>query len=87
MEEISGGNSREAIFRSMNSSSSKSTAELTASKSAAFSATLGFLALGRIDGFVEFDEDGFSLSLSILRFLALGCVGGFADGEGFSLIV
>ena len=59
MEEISGGNSREAISRSLNSSSSKSTANLTASKTLVSSATLRFLALGRIGGFA--DEEGFSL--------------------------
>jgi hypothetical protein len=59
VEEISGGNSREAISRSLNSSSSKSTANLTASKTLASSATLRLLALGRTGRFA--DEEGFSL--------------------------
>jgi hypothetical protein len=85
VEEISGGNSREAISRSMNSSFSKSTAKLRASKPLASSAPLGSLALGHIDGYV--DEDGFFLSLVTLRFLVLGCIGGFADKGDFSFIV
>jgi hypothetical protein len=56
-EEISEGNSREAVSRSLNSSSSRSTANFTALEAPAFSATLRFLALGRMAGFA--DERGY----------------------------
>ena len=69
VEEISGGNSREAICRSMNSCCSKPTAKLTASKVVASSATLGLLAIGRIGWFTD-EETG--SSSAFLRFRTLG---------------
>ena len=51
-EEISGGNSWEAISRWLNSSSSKPTANLTASEALVSFAILRLFALGRIVEFV-----------------------------------
>ena len=81
-EEMSGGNSREAVSRALNSSSSKPTANLTASEALAFSTTLRFLTLGYMDGFAEA-----LISSTTLRFSALRRTGGFANNEGFSLFL
>src|SRR5436305_14827218 len=60
-EEISVGNSLEAASRWLNSSSSKPTANVTASEAL--------------------------VSLVILHFLVLGCIGRFADNEGSPLFL
>ena len=55
--EISGGNCWEAVSRSLNSSSSKPTADFTASEALESSAVLRLLTFrGRIGGFINEEE-------------------------------
>jgi hypothetical protein len=69
VEEISGGNSREALCRRLNSSSNRLTASFTHSETPVSSVILLFSAIGRKGWFTD-EETG--CSSGFLRFRTLG---------------
>lgn len=82
VEEISGGNSWEAVSRSLNSSSNKSTASFRHSDDLVPSHVFRLLIVRCIGGLGGFEVDGISLKLRNGLKLGQGFGEGFDDGPG-----